>query len=419
VSRLLQSYKDLTVLVYDHGLFLSLAQTLAKDFGRTLYFCSWESSFPDTKTMAVGRGVPGVESVDSFWKYFDEIDLFIFPDIYDGELQVFLEKQGKRVWGSRRGEELETLRPQSKKALEKVGLDCGKWKEIVGMDALRAYLMHNDDQYVKISRTRGDAETFFAKNYKNIWPRLDELALKLGPYQKKMHFICEDKIPDAVEFAMDGYCVDGQYPSHVAWGIEAKSRGYTGHFVDYDTLPEQLQDMNAAVAPMLQRYGYRNFFAMEARVTEDGVPHVIDPCMRCGSPPSEMLQELYTNLADIFWYGAEGTMIDPIPAAEWGAELMIHATWCEKNWLSIDFPPKYADNIKLRNFCVVDGKTYITPGAVSIGAVVATGDTMEAAQEKCKKIAKEIDGCSVEIEHEAFQEIEGEIAKLKKIGVTF
>lgn len=412
-------YEGKTVCVIDYGLFLSVAQKLSEDFGRVLYYARWDEAFPVTSKHCVGEGVEGVESVEDFWPYLKEIDLFVCLDVYSGELQLYLQSINKRVWGSKRGEQLETKRPESKRLLEKVGLDAGSWKEVVGMEALRAYLMRHDEQYVKISSTRGDAETFFAMNYDNIKPRLDELAYTLGPYQEKMKFICEAKIPDAVEIASDIYCIDGEFPTQAMYGIEAKSRGYLGHFTEYAKFPKQLQEMNAAVAPTLARFGYRNFFAMEARITEDGVAHVIDPCCRAGSPPSELIQEMYTNLADIFWYGAEGICIDPIPAAEWGAELMVHSAWAEKHWLAVEFPKKYADNIKLRNFCVLDGTTYITPGQASIGAVVAVGSTPEEAQEKCKEIAKELKGHQVETEPEAFDEIDKEIEKLGKLDIKF
>jgi len=405
--------------VCDYGLFLSFAQLLSKYFGKVYYYCKWDEAFPTTSKHCVGEGVKGVISCEDFWRHYDEIDLFVFLDVYSGELQLFLERMGKRVWGSRRGEEIETKRAHSKRLLESVGLDAADWKEVTGMDALRAYLKHNKDQYVKISSTRGDGETFYSKDYKNIQPRLDALAHTLGPYQEKMKFVCEAKIPDAVEIASDIYSIDGQFPSRGAVGIESKSRGYLGHFKQYSEFPKQLQEMNAAVAPTLAQYGYRNLFAMEARITEDGVAHVIDPCCRAGSPPSEMLQNLYTNFPDIFWYGAEGTLIDPEPAAEYGAELIIQASWAEKEWVQVDFPPEIADNVKLRNFCIMDGKYYVTPGIVSIGAVVATGNTPEEAQEKCKSYAKQLDAYTLETEPEAFDEIAGEVAKLEKMGITF
>ena len=414
-----QSPAEATCLVYDHGLFVSFAQTLSRSFKRVLYYNSWENAFPTTATMRIGCGLEGVESVDDIWQNFNETDLFIFLDIYDGHLQLALEAMGKLVWGSRKGEELECFRGPSKKRLHAAGLDVGKYKEITGMKALRAHLKSHDDQFVKLSRTRGDAETFFAKNYNSIEPRLDKMAHKLGPHQEYMQFICEDKIEDAVEFAYDGYTVDGQFPNKACYGIEAKSRGYLGHFVDYNKLPQQLQDMNAAMAPTLAQYQYRNFFAMEARVTEDGTPHVIDPCMRAGSPPSEMLQELYTNIADIFWYGAQGVCIDPEPVGEYGAELMITSKSAEDDWLPVMFPPEIGQYVKLRNHCEVDGKTYISPGMDSIGAVVATGKTPKEAKEKCKEYAKKIEGYQVETEPEAFDEIDGEIEKLAKIGIKF
>jgi hypothetical protein len=128
---------------------------------------------------------------------------------------------------------------------------------------------------------------------------------------------------------------------------------------------------------------------------------------------------LYTNLAEIMWEGADGVCIDPVPDNEWGAELMIHATWAEKNWLQVQYPKELAEHIKLRNYTILDGKTYIIPGGVGIGAVVATGSTPKEAMDKCKEVAKEIDGYTVEVEPEAFEEIQGEIDKLRKLGIKF
>jgi hypothetical protein len=45
----------------------------------------------------VGEGFEGIERIHDFFDYVDEADIFIFPDVYDGDLQRYLEAQGKLV----------------------------------------------------------------------------------------------------------------------------------------------------------------------------------------------------------------------------------------------------------------------------------------------------------------------------------
>jgi len=411
--------KDKTVCVIDNNLFISLAETLAADFGTVMYTSPWVSAFPTSAQILIGEGLPNVKRIDSIWSHLDEIDLFVYPDVYSSDEQLYLESIGKRVWGSRRGDELEIQRKHAKTHLKSVGLDIGPYKVVTGTKALRTYLEHHENQFVKISRTRGDAETFFAKTLQQIEPRILEIEHNLGPQKDYMEFICEDKIEAECEIGYDGYCIDGLFPNSAAYGVEAKSRGYLGHFMEYAKMPSQILETNAKIAPTLQQYGYKNFFAMEARIAKDGTPYIIDPCCRAGSPPSELLQILYTNLAEIMWQGASGVLVDPVPAAEWGALLVIHATHAEKNWLPIEYPKAIEKYVKLRSLVMIDGHKYIAPGQPGIGAVVATGSTPEEAQDKCKEYAKQIDGYTVETEPEAFDEIAGEIEKLEKMGITF
>jgi hypothetical protein len=175
------------------------------------------------------------------------------------------------------------------------------------------------------------------------------------------------------------------------------------------------------LAPALKKYGYKNFFAVESRITADGTPWIIDPCCRQGSPPSEMLLNLYTNLPDIFWYGAEGECIDPVPAGEWGAELMLHSAWAENEWQPVQFPDGDRDAVKLRNCTRIDGEYNVMPGTVGtteVGAVVAVGDTMDEAVKRCCDVAERVQGYYLDVEPEALEKASGQIAELKGSGVT-
>lgn len=414
------TYGDKTALIFDNGLFVELARTLAKDFGRVYYHTPWASAFPKSNTLLVGQGIDGVKRVDDFWSVAGDVDLFVFPDVYEGGLQSQLRKSGKRVWGSAYGEELELDRKAAKAHLTGLGLATGKFTPVKGLERLREHLRANDNQWVKVSKSRGDMETFHSKNYKNIEPRLDELEHNLGAKKNTMEFIVEDGIDEAVEVGYDGYTVDGKFPTQAMCGIELKDKGYVGHFQAYSQMPHQIRGINSALEQTLAGYEYRNFFAVEARITEDGTPWIIDPCCRMGSPPGELIQIMYANLADIFWHGADGECIDPIPAGEWGAELLIHSAWADKNWQAVDFPAKYRDNIKFRNLTILDGKYYVVPQSVGlpeIAAVVAVGATQQEAVGRVKEIAGEIDGYFIDVFPEALDEVAEQQEKLKSFGI--
>lgn len=416
----MSNYKDKTVLVYDNGLFVELAITLSKSFGRTLYHTPWESAFPKSNHLLIGKGIPGVERVDDFWKVVPEVDLFVFPDVYSGSLQKRLQEMGKRVWGSRLGEELELDRVASKKHLKSLHIPIGKYTVVKGLPALREHLKENNDQRVKVSFTRGDMESFHAKNYNLIEPRLDELEHSLGAKKTYMEFICENDIPDAVEIGYDGYTVDGEFPKSAMVGIELKGKGYCGVFQTTKQMPFQISGLNKAVSGMLKNYEYRNFFSMEARITRDGTPWVIDPCCRMGSPPGELCMAMYTNLDDIMWHGGEGKLVDPIPAGKWGVELLIHSSWADKNWQPISFPKEMREWIKFRNMCIIDGKYYVIPqntGLEGVGAVVAVGDTLQKAIDLCKERAKKVQGYFLDIFPESLDQTTKEIEKLKEFGI--
>lgn len=416
--------KSKCALVYDNGIFTAMAETLAKDFGRVLYYVPWTSGMPKSNALLIGEGIDGIERVTSPWPHFDEIDIWIFPDVYEGELQEWLAAQGKRVWGCHGGAVLELDRPASKEESKKLGIDIGPYKVITGLDALRKHLKANDDQWVKISGTRGDMETFGAKTYEKVEPRLDELEHNLGALKKIMTFTVEQGINDAVETGYDGYCIDGKFPKGAMTGVEVKDEAYLMKTVAWRDLPDPVRSVNTKLAPSLKKYGYRGFISTEVRCTKDGKAYLIDPCCRAGSPPNELYQVMMTNIAEVIWYGAEGIVIEPEFKAKWGAEVLLISDWADQNWMHVSFPEEIRENVKLRNYCCIDGEYYVIPqwtGSAEIGAVVALGNTPDEAITECKRICELVEGHllskpvdALDIAREQLEEVLGEDKPLTK-----
>lgn len=409
-----------TVMVIENGLFVEIAKTLSKSFKRVLYYCRWESAFPRSNQFVIGQGIEGIERVHNIFEYIDEVDLFVFPDIYDGQLQLHLESLGKLVFGGRMGEETELYRDKMKEHMKKLGLYITPYKVVTGIDDLRDYLLDNPNVYVKQNVTRGDFETFYSKSYNLIEPVIDDLEHSLGAIKHTKEFIVEDAYDEAVETGMDCYCIDGKYPSKTLCGIEIKDCGYVGRFTKYEKIPECITDFNEKMSETMKEFGYKGFFSTEIRVSEKLPPYMVDMCARAGSPPNELYQLMYTNLADIIWYGSKGILIDPIVEHKFGVEALIHSAWSDMNWQAIDFPKKYRDNIKLRNACMVNGRYYCAPqksGLVEIGAIVACGDTLQEAIDKAKEIASTVEGHYIEIKLDSFDRAQEEFDKLEDMGV--
>jgi len=400
-------YGSLTCLVWDHGLFVdALAVPLAKDFGRVLVHIPWQNGYPRSNAPTIATGIEDIERVLNPWDYYDEIDLWVFPDVYEGDLQQYLVNQGKRVWGCRGGEALETDRPGSKEHSKKLGIDIGNYTVVKGLDALRAHLKSHDDQYVKVSAFRGDTETFHAPNYAHAETQLDELEHNLGAKKKLIEFTVEDAINDAIEVGYDGYVIDGKFPKTAALGVEVKDKAYVGKVMRYERLPENIKDCNAKLAPTLKGFGYRGFISTELRCKDDKA-YLIDPCCRMGSPPGELYGIWIANLAEIIYEGAGGIVVEPEYTAKFGAMCLLLSDWADNNWQQVEIPKKYKDNVKLRNSCVIDGETYCVPqwtGMPEIGAVVAVADSAQTAMDQVKEIAEQVHGHSIEKPHDALEQ---------------
>ena len=276
---------------------------------------------------------------------------------------------------------------------------------------------------VKISEYRGNFESFLCENYKALELDIDDMTKELGIYKKITEFIVEDAINDVVELGTDLYTVDGKYPSKFLAGIEVKDRGYVGSFKDYSFWPKPLMEINEKLSPILKNCGARCNFSTEVRIGKDHIPYPVDYTARMAAPPGEIMMELYTNLAEIYWKGANGIMVDPIPSGLFACEVIIQS----ENMGSampqqIDIPKELDKFVKLHNACKMDGSYYITPingcRFSQIGGIVGIGNTMEEAHKKAAEIAKEVKGHSLEIKaDEVFEDVKKELEKAEKMGL--
>lgn len=413
---------DKVAMVVTHPLFASQAERLARDFKKVYLVIPWQShSFPTMNAGRVGEGLKNVTKIDSLWgPHLEECDIIIFPDIYFPDEQIRLEKMGYLVWGGRNGEEIELWRDTAKQVMEGAGLPTQPWKAIKGITALREHLKAHDNQHVKISKWRGTFETFKAETYALAETKLDELALKMGCFKESAELMVEDDLPDCVEIGTDTFCIDGQYPSQTIVGIEVKDLGYVGEFMKWDSIPEPVRRWNEKMANIFFQYGYRGWLSNEIRIGKDKVPYMIDATCRSPCPPGELLQEFYLNYSEIIWKGAQGIVVDPIPAAKYGVQVIMKSAFAEKNAQHIVFDPKFANQIKLFNPAVVDGQHYTVPQDEEMpecGAILGWGDTLQSAVDHMQKAADTVKGYGLKIPHGSLDDAKKQMEEMQDMGL--
>ena len=412
ISRKIGNYTGKNVCIIDSGSGVELARILSNYFLKTYYYSEWkQGGFPNVNRWVIGQFIPGIIRVEN-----------LFNIINDADLQKYLIKQGKLVWGARDGERLEQDRLFLKETLASVELPVGNYGVCYGTKELRKYLQEHNDVYVKIDKFRGTSETFHSESWDIIEPAIDEMDIRLGPVLKdKMKFIIEDSIKTEIEAGMDLYMVNGKFPERCMGGIEIKNAGYLCKILPYHEFPKQLTEINDKLSPYFKEVGYCGAFSTEIRIAEDGKNYMMDATCRQPLPPSQLQWYMYKNLADIYWETAAGNLIDCEIDEPIGCEIILTSDFAKHNWLPVSIPNEFRENVFWDRYLMDGSKTYISydPENKYIGSVVATGMYLQDAIDKAETIAKSISGIEVMYDSDSITEALDEVTKMKKLGLNF
>ena len=414
---------DKTVCFVDNGLFLSFARKVAPEFAHAWYYSPWQSAFPKAQQSRLGEGFAEVEKVKDPLLIADQVDLWVFFDVFQAGLQVFLEDHGARVWGPRLGEELETERADFKRYCKKAGITIPPTELIVGVDDLRKYLKGKDRKFIKLvhGSERGNMETWLWKGEHISAKRLDQQVYDLGAFKDTTEFAVEDEIADAIELAEDTYTIDGQFPSLMVHGLEVKGLGLIGMVKPYDQMPQAIRDVNDKLRDVLKSYRFRGFFSLEGLYDKDGRYFVTDPCCRLGSPSNELIQEIFSGWGDILWEGAGGVLVEPKQVAKYGFVAMVYAEQSGLNWQAISYPPEVDQWVKLRFPYSIGDERYAVPQGepTNVAGIVGIGDTLLEAATACAEHAHKVDGHLLEISLDSMDKALDAITKGEEYGIEF
>lgn len=423
----MKELKDVVALVYDHGLFaVPFAQKLAERCKHVYVTTPWQKGFSTINDSILGDGFADIERVDDVWQVSGDVDLFCFPDIQNGWLQLELERQGKNVWGSRHGDRQELNRQLFLRTLKETGLDVPKHEIVTGLTELEKVLRDKEDCYLKISKYRGSMETTHWRSWSLDKELLALWRLRFGPAGDHLPFLVFDNIDTPLEIGGDTYCVDDKWPGTMLHGIEWKDEGYFAAVTKREDMPEQVQHVMEAFAPVLGKQRYRNQFSMEIRVKGDKA-FFIDPTCRGGLPSTASQLELWENFADIVWHGANGELLEPVIAeidgekARYSAECVVKMRGDKTMWGVTEVPPELKRWMKCSNVCMIDGHHCFPPdeqGGSATGWLVAIGATPEETIQRMNEQADLLpDGMSANTECLAY--VLKEIHQEEDKGIEF
>jgi hypothetical protein len=413
--------KKLSVLVWDYGSMVEVARTLAKDFGTVYYYCPWKTDYSKSSELQVGDGFENIKWVLNFWDVWKDIDLFVFPQIMDGDIQEHLIENEKLVWGSREGEALEIYREDFLKYLEEIKLPTPKWKKVTGINKLRDALYSQKEKlWIKMdANERGNIETFpylgdpEACELSIIMP----LEKDLGSYAQQAVFIVMADIESTAEIGGDPFTIDGLYPKSWLFGIEAKDEGYVGGVRDWQQLPEAVKNIHSKLSPTLKKYGYRGDISSEIKVGVDGKFYFIDPTCRMPYPPTFLKLGMWKNIAECMYEGAKGNLVEPEWEALFGCEIKLFSEYAKENDYKLIVPDEIKQYVKQPYIyrSKITGSVIIVPQKVhnsDVGSVIAWDNNLDRAIELCKQRVVMIKGHGLKYDLNCLDEAIKEFKKL-------
>jgi phosphoribosylamine-glycine ligase len=390
-------FKNMKCLCWDTGLFTEHCVRLAKDFGTTWHFSSWQTLFPNFKDFAVGLGMEGLKKALDFEDYEDDADLIFFPDVHKGGKIEKLRKQGKIVFGGGRGEVLELRREIAHKIQKQIGLPTQNYIVLSGVDAVENYIKQNPNKkiYVKVDIFRENLESLKSINYKSSKIVLDNVRAMLGPFADSFQFIIEDEIDGVVEPGFDLFFNGKEFLKPYLWGYEYHSI-YGGVYTD--TLPMPLRQVAEAIKPILQKFNYRGAISCEMIINKEGAPFVIDWTCRFASPMSVFYTESIKNYSDVIWAVANGENITLDVTSKYVGALPLDSDYAKDHWLELSFDKNLRDKIKLRVAAKYKDAYYAVPGLSGVVVLCAFDNKLDNIRKELLALIPKVQAYQLEQE---------------------
>ena len=372
-------------LCYGYGQDVEHVARLARDGNEVRYFTPFYGSEIKFENYAPGLGFDKIEKIQYFFNSVDWADCITFFEVGAGDLTEFLRRTTKKpCFGAGNAEKLENHRAMLRQIQKDIGLPTQHTAVITGVDNLRKYLKSHPNQVVKLDIFRGDCESFIVDSYDKMETFIDEIEVAFGPFNEEYEFMVEDKL-EGQEPGFDLYFNGTDYLRPYLWGYEVSESVYLGKYCD--ELPKPLQLVADKLKPVLQKYDYRGAISIEAIVTKEGKPYLIDITARYAYPLSLLYTESIANYSEVIYKVAKGESVTIKNTAPYVGALPMRAQHAQKHWVRMDFKGdmKY---IKTREASKIKGVYYAVKGMPEVVVCVAAEKSPEAVMDKLKNTAQ-------------------------------
>ena len=416
------------ILVVDNEEHTGFAEYLGR-FADVAYYSPWQNAYPLSRMLYPGRGLKNVERVDRPLRYLieNEVDLVCAPHLNHDDLEFAAKSMGIPVFGGGEGCEIEQDRWFLKEFLASHDLPVINSVEIAGIDALQDYLKKpaNEDKHIKVSTIRGDMNTFHHRDWIETSDRFVSMRKQLGPIGSQLRWVVEDPIPSVTEVTVEGFFIDGALLEPFMVGMEIKDAGEFGFYCDsIKKLPVGIQKILAALSEYFAKAKYRNFFAVEIRILENGDCYATDMCCRIPVPPGSALTRSTKNLIEIMTKGAQGIAVAvDVGDAKFLTEIELKSPWAIDGFLHVRYPKEFQDNLSLFSHCLIDGENWCLPHVPTdpemdgFGSAFAFSSDMEECAEECKEAADSVQAIGVHYKSDTLETAREELAKAAKLGI--
>jgi hypothetical protein len=368
------------VLVIDTNLGLEHALGIAKKY-ETYYSIVNGEPYPHLKNEITGYGFNSIKKISDFGAALEDgVNVIFFTDSGFGALADYLRKDGYYVISAdAKSEKLELDRVYVRKVLEKLGVKAPPGKVVKGIQGVVQAIKDYKGQkvFIKISRVRGDVETFGTND-----PYEAEIILSKGLFRiisDGVKFVVEEELK-GVEIGVDAFINKNGFVPIVAETIEVKGSGNATKFVP---LKESIwHDVLKKFEPWLVKNGYVGYFCLEGFFDGKDI-YVTDVTPRPGYICSYAYPKIIKNYPDFIVKLAKNEEILPEYNHKYSVQLGLYTDDTETpRVIDIDNPNKNLKWIAFRRTIFTNNRYWYVPGDPLIISSISEDDNLGNAVDK-------------------------------------
>lgn len=365
------------VLFIDTNLGLEHALRFGRDGYETFYAVVHGQPYPKMADEICGYGFDEIKKIWDWGQGLEEgAKTIIFTDSGFGYLAEWLRSRGYHVIGADGiSEKLELDRYYVRKVFTRLGIDIPPARVVKGVDNVKRVITEKGGKnvVVKISRVRGDVETFKTND-----PYEAEIMLSRGGFKifgDDVIFILEEEIK-ACEVGIDTWFNGKEFIGIVAETIELKGAGNITKFVPIED--SLWYGVLQKLEPWLRKNGYVGMFCMEG-FYDGNVVKVTDVTPRFPYICSYAYPKVINNYSEFLMGVASGEDVILEPKAKYSTQIGVY-TDDPDTWRRIRYDRDDGDMIAYRRVIKdKEGHIWFVPGDYVVGVGISANNVMRRA----------------------------------------